>query len=69
MDVKNSSPVHHLQKPDTDKLIRAILDALTGIIYKDDSQVDAIHVTKKWADTLEPAGVFIMIETDPREAT
>ncbi len=31
--------VHPTVKPDVDKLIRGILDSLTGIIYVDDSQV------------------------------
>ena len=29
----------HLKKPDLDKLVRCVLDALTGIAYQDDSQV------------------------------
>ena len=32
--------------PDIDKLTRACLDALTGVLYKDDSQVVALHVEK-----------------------
>ncbi len=30
---------HHTVKPDVDKLLRAVLDALTGIVYRDDAQV------------------------------
>jgi Holliday junction resolvase RusA-like endonuclease len=30
---------HHTVKPDLDKLLRAVLDALTGIAYEDDAQV------------------------------
>lgn len=37
--VKASAPLHHVTKPDLDKLERCALDALTGIIWKDDSQV------------------------------
>jgi crossover junction endodeoxyribonuclease RusA len=37
--VKASAPEHHTKKPDLTKLVRAIEDALTGIIWKDDSQV------------------------------
>jgi len=33
-------------KPDLDKLLRATLDALTGIVYADDSQVDECHAVK-----------------------
>jgi Holliday junction resolvase RusA-like endonuclease len=35
-------------KPDTDKLIRSVLDALTGIVWTDDSQVVEIHARKEF---------------------
>lgn len=35
-------------RPDLDKLIRAALDALTGIVYWDDSQVTTILAEKRW---------------------
>ena len=37
--------------PDLDKLIRAIGDALTGIAWKDDSQITTICATKVYGDT------------------
>ena len=40
----------HTVKPDIDKLIRAVLDALTGIFYADDAQVDELYVTKMYGD-------------------
>ena len=39
----------HTKKPDLDKLIRAILDSLTGIVYKDDCQVWNIHASKVYS--------------------
>ena len=36
--------------PDLDKLIRAVLDALTGIVYRDDSQVISIVASKSYGD-------------------
>jgi crossover junction endodeoxyribonuclease RusA len=39
----------HCKKPDVDKLLRAILDALKGVIWTDDSQVVDIHGTKHYA--------------------
>ena len=36
--------------PDLDKLIRAVLDALTAIAYKDDSQVTEIRSVKIYGD-------------------
>ncbi len=35
-------------KPDIDKLLRCILDALTGIAYKDDAQVVEVQVSKRY---------------------
>jgi len=35
-------------RPDLDKLARAVLDALTGAAYKDDSQVVVLHATKAY---------------------
>lgn len=40
----------HTVKPDIDKLGRAILDALTNVAYKDDSQVTQLLLKKKYAD-------------------
>jgi len=37
------------KKPDLDKLVRAVLDALTGIIYADDARVVALSATKRYA--------------------
>jgi crossover junction endodeoxyribonuclease RusA len=37
-------------KPDLDKLTRAILDALTGVLYEDDAQVVTLNVAKRFAD-------------------
>lgn len=48
-------------KPDLDKLIRAIGDALTGIAWKDDGQVTAWIANKRYADEGEIAGAFIEI--------
>jgi crossover junction endodeoxyribonuclease RusA len=37
-------------RPDLDKLIRSTLDAMTGIVYKDDSQVAQVQAMKVFAD-------------------
>jgi len=44
--------------PDLDKLVRAILDSLTGIVYRDDGQVWSIVTSKSYA---ERPGVDIVI--------
>jgi crossover junction endodeoxyribonuclease RusA len=51
----------HLKKPDIDKLARAVLDALTGILYHDDSEVVRLEVTKRYATTTEAPSVRITI--------
>jgi Holliday junction resolvase RusA-like endonuclease len=37
-------------KPDIDKLLRCVLDALTGIVYKDDGQVVGVLCIKRYDD-------------------
>jgi Holliday junction resolvase RusA-like endonuclease len=46
--LKPSAASYHIKKPDLDKLNRAVSDALKGIIWKDDSQVCALHSTKEY---------------------
>ena len=41
------------KSPDLDKLIRGVLDALTGVCYHDDSQVVNIESEKLWRSTTE----------------
>lgn len=42
----------HTLKPDADKLMRSVLDALTGIAFKDDSQVACLGPSNKyWINT------------------
>lgn len=35
---------------DVDNLAKSVLDAMTGIVYKDDSQVTSLHVYKRYSD-------------------
>jgi crossover junction endodeoxyribonuclease RusA len=44
-------------KPDLDKLVRAVKDALTGVLWKDDAQVVALHAEKQYTDG--PSNVHI----------
>lgn len=48
--LKPSAPQRHTQTPDIDKLTRAVLDSLTGQVYRDDSQVSALRADKYWID-------------------
>lgn len=49
------------KRPDLDKLIRAVGDALTGIMWADDSQICVIYALKNYADEAHPPGVDIGI--------
>ena len=53
----------HTKRPDVDKLARAALDALTGVIFADDSQVYSLHAVKRYAVDDEPPHVNIRILT------
>lgn len=50
-----------VKKPDLDKLTRAVLDALTGIAYADDSQVIELRARKRLADIGVTPGVHITV--------
>lgn len=57
--IKENAPYWHTAKPDLDKLIRCVKDALTGVVYKDDSQVVQLdRCTKSYGPT---PGVTIMV--------
>lgn len=58
--VKASAPKYHVSKPDLDKLLRCVKDALTGIAWTDDSQVAVITNLEKIYD-VQP-GAHITIE-------
>ncbi len=40
-------------KPDIDKVLRALLDALTGVGYVDDAQVVNVWVSKRYGDVTQ----------------
>lgn len=48
--VRGSAPKFPTTKPDTDKLLRACLDALTGVCWRDDAQVILAVAVKVYAE-------------------
>lgn len=58
--MRQNAPLRHTYKPDLDKLIRAVLDAFTGIVYPDDSQVMELDFSKSWS--LTDSGVWLKVE-------
>jgi Holliday junction resolvase RusA-like endonuclease len=55
----------HTKKCDVDKLARSVCDALTGIVYADDSQIDMLVVRKGYAapGTLPRAEIVVHATT------
>lgn len=58
-----SAPRYPAGMPDLDKLARAVLDALTGIVWRDDAQVVALDVYKRYQ--AEGAELVTTIEVGP----
>lgn len=56
--IKDSAPHYPATRPDIDKLARAVLDALTGVAFRDDAQVARLDVRKRYADN-DPTGVRV----------
>lgn len=46
---RKRNPPQHVTKPDADKLIRSCLDAMTGVVFRDDSQVVLVSASKQYA--------------------
>lgn len=61
--LRADAPRFKASKPDIDKTERAVLDALTGIVYVDDAQVVGLDVVKLWGDT--PGAVLAITEVAP----
>ena len=49
--------------PDLDKLTRSVGDALTHILWNDDSSIVTLNVTKLYADHTHAVGADITVET------
>lgn len=57
--LKASAPLFHSVKPDTDKLLRAIGDSLSGTVIRDDAQIATVTASKLYG---EPACARIVVE-------
>jgi crossover junction endodeoxyribonuclease RusA len=57
--LKPAAPLEHLTRPDIDKLERAVLDALTGVLYTDDGQVQTVLKQKFVAGPDQVPGVEV----------
>lgn len=62
-ELRGSAPALFLGKPDCDNLAKAVLDALTNIgLWRDDSLVWNLLVTKKYSDAAAGAMIHIDFE-------
>lgn len=56
-----TKPHYATKRPDLDKLTRTVKDALTQVVYRDDSQVVACQISKQYSAT---PGVLIQVSAD-----
>jgi Holliday junction resolvase RusA-like endonuclease len=56
--LKPSAPLYPMTKPDTTKLLRAVEDALNGIVWRDDSRV-VLQIAKKEYGAVERCEITV----------
>lgn len=61
--IKDSAPEYPTKAPDTTKLVRGTEDAMSGIVYRDDSQVVDLIARKRYG---APARCEIVVTPKPR---
>ena len=66
--LKPSAPRYPVTRPDATKLVRSVEDALTGLVWRDDSQVVTQTVRKRFG-TPERAEVLVQVVGDTGEAS
>lgn len=62
--LKSSAPVYKVTKPDNIKLTRSTEDAMTGVIWRDDSQV-VIHCIQKVYVERDPGAEIVISDELP----
>ena len=60
-DLRDDAPEHCTRTPDLDKVLRAVCDALTKILWADDKQVVGMTANRFWADDGDIPGVTIEV--------
>jgi Holliday junction resolvase RusA-like endonuclease len=50
-----------IKKPDIDNLAKSVLDGMNGVIWKDDSQIVSLHVTKVYSSG---SGVDVLVKEE-----
>jgi crossover junction endodeoxyribonuclease RusA len=67
-ELRVDAPSWLTSKPDADKVARAALDALTGVVFGDDAQVADLRVIERYAMPGEGPGVDVVVASleEPR---
>lgn len=60
---KPTPRVKHGKKPDADNLAKSLLDALNGLLWRDDSQISSMTIEKWIASGSEQPHVEVEVET------
>lgn len=63
--LKPAAPAWHSGRPDVDKLLRSLLDAITEVVIRDDSQVAVVQATKLYEQPLGELNVGAVIRIAP----
>ncbi len=58
--LKDGAPQKYIKNPDLDKLVRGVLDGLSGVLFTDDRQVTKILATKHYGE--KRIGALIAVE-------
>lgn len=65
-DLRDAAAWWHGSRPDVDKLARAVLDGITGVVVVDDSQVCELVAGKVYGDT--PGANVMVVPVSARRA-
>lgn len=57
--LRPDAPTSHTQTPDLSNLAKLVEDALNGIAYADDAQIESLKVRKGWCD--QPGFTLIVV--------
>lgn len=57
--LKSSAPLYCRTRPDVDKLLRAVGDALTGVVFRDDAQLVIVEAEKHYG---EPPCAHVIVD-------
>lgn len=68
--LRPDAPTWDTRKPDVDKLLRSLFDALTNVVWRDDAQVVRVQAVKLFSGPpLEHPGALVMVRTPNEEET